>query len=101
MKQLLSHQVKSRVTTKKLTVPLWLNNFNKNKLRIFGTIWNKGLDCDESVLAGQTVFLGPTTHLPRPEFYVESHHLHSIHIVYCCFQMRSQKRHYALLVPTF
>ena len=46
------------------------------------------------MLAGQNVFLGPTTHLPRPECYVESHHLHLIHVVYCCFQMRLQKWHY-------
>ena len=48
--------------------------------------------CDECVLAGQNVFLGPTNHLPRPIFYVESHHLRQIHVVYCCFQMRFQKR---------
>ena len=49
--------------------------------------------CDECVLAGQNVFLGPTIHLPRPECCVKSHHLHLIHLVYCCFQMRLQKRH--------
>ena len=27
--------------------------------------------CDECVPAGQNVFLGPTTHLPRPDCYVE------------------------------
>ena len=49
--------------------------------------------CDNYVVAGQNVFLGPTIHLPRLEFSVESHHSHLIHLVYCCFQMRFQKRY--------
>ena len=49
--------------------------------------------CDECVFAGQNVFLGPTTHLTRPECCFESHHLHLIHVVHCCFQMCFQKRH--------
>ena len=37
---------------------------------------------DERVFASQNVFLGPTIHLPHPEYYVESHHLHLIHVVF-------------------
>ena len=37
--------------------------------------------CDECVLHGQNVFLGPTIPLPRLECCVESHHLHLIHLV--------------------
>ena len=39
--------------------------------------------CDECVVAGQNVFLGPTIHLHRPDCCVESHHLHLLHAVYC------------------
>ena len=49
--------------------------------------------CDECVFAGQNVFLGPTIHVLRPECFVESHYLHLIHVVCCCFQMRFQKKH--------
>ena len=51
------------------------------------------LPCDECAFAGQNVSLGPTTHFPRPEYYVESHHLHFTRVVYCRFQMRFQKGH--------
>ena len=49
--------------------------------------------CDEYVLAGQNVFQGPTIHLPRLECCVESHRLHLLHLMCCCFQMRFQKGH--------
>ena len=49
---------------------------------------SKVTSCDECVFAGQNVFLGPTTHLPRPECFFESHHLRLMHVVHCCFQMR-------------
>ena len=57
--------------------------------------------CDECVLAGQNVFLGPTIHLPRLEGSVESHHLRLIHLVYCCFQMRFQRGINPYMFPTF
>ena len=49
--------------------------------------------CDECAVLDQGVSLGPTTHLPRPECYVESHDLHLTYVRFCCFQMRFQKRH--------
>ena len=49
--------------------------------------------CDECVVAGQNVLRGPTIHLPRLECCVKSHHLHLIHLVYFCFQMRFQKKY--------
>ena len=33
--------------------------------------------CDECVIAGQNVFLGPTIHLPLPDYCFESHHFQS------------------------
>ena len=55
-------------------------------------LWYQG-GCDECVFAGQNVFLGPKIHLPPPECYAEFQHLHLIHVVNCCFQMRFQKKH--------
>ena len=62
------------------------------EVRLKKNLSEKG-NCEECVFAGQNVFLGSTTHLPRPECYVESHHLHLIYLVHCYFQMRFQKRH--------
>ena len=47
--------------------------------------------CDECVVAGQNVYLGPTIHLPRPEGYFESHHSRSVHEMFCFFRTRSRK----------
>ena len=46
----------------------------------FAILW-ESQNCDECVVAGQNVFQGPTIHFPRLECCVESHHLHSIHLV--------------------
>ena len=42
------------------TTPWWLN------IAIYDPL--PKYDCDECVFVGQNVPLGPTTHLPRPEF---------------------------------
>ena len=44
--------------------------------------------CDECVFVGQNVFLGSTTHLPRPECFFESRHFCLVLVVRCYFQMR-------------
>ena len=48
--------------------------------------------CDECVVACQNVFLGPTIHLPRPEYYFESHHSYSTNVLYYSFRIRVQKQ---------
>ena len=37
--------------------------------------------CDECVVAGQNVFLGPTNHLSCPKYFFESRHLYITHVV--------------------
>ena len=37
--------------------------------------------CDECVVAGQNVFLGPANHLSRPKYYFESRHSYITHVV--------------------
>ena len=44
------------------------------------------------MVAGQHVLLGPTTHLPRPENYLESHHSFSRHAVCSSFGLRFFKK---------
>ena len=46
---------------------------------------------DECVFDGQNVFLGPTIHLPCPEYSFESHHSHLMYVTHYYFQMRFQK----------
>ena len=62
------------------------------KERFFKLMFANG-DCDECVVAGQNVFLGPTIHLPRHECFVESHHFHLSFLICCCFQVRFHRKH--------
>ena len=70
-------------------------HFNAIETKKFFLIGN----CDECVIAGQNVFLGPTIHLPRPEFYFESHHLYLTHVVYHSFRIGFQKTPLSTCVP--
>ena len=44
--------------------------------------------CDECVIAGQNVFLGPTIHLSHLGSFPESHHSSLNHDMYCSFCIR-------------
>ena len=46
--------------------------------------------CDESVAAGQYVYLRPTLNFPRPEFCFQSQHLNLTYVMYCSFLIRFQ-----------
>ena len=47
--------------------------------------------CNECVVAGQNLFLGPTIHLPRLEYCFQFHHSHLTNVVYYFFRTHYQK----------
>ena len=54
-------------------------------------MWISEKICAECVIARRNVLLGPTIHLLRLEYYVESHHSYRTHVVYEFVQKRFQK----------
>ena len=50
------------------------------------------IHCDDCVIAGQHVSLGPENHLPRQGFTLESHQLDLVHETNYSHRIRSQKR---------